>query len=527
MPQTIDLTVDSSSDDDHQPTSPVPSPSRQRKFPFPDLTNWTASDVPDEADWELDEGLNYVSSDNISSSGTSTSSSPEETRGRNRSNSLTLNSSYAPPSELTPLLKPFGLVDVETLDAKVTSGQCQFSSILPSLIDIYGKGKEEEAAAETTKKGKQKKGKRKSPPQPLTPTLSTSNSFSSLTASTLRQLAVSYIWSRPRRYRDFITMPAPLTRSEHKTVVNLETYCNKMWREKVDGDHITLQGLADCLGVRIGVVKKSRASYNLGSISSGGGNEAKKTTSTSTKKAGKGGKAKGGKGKNVKTAETGQSNGDNLYGAALTVRFVVPEERGGGQGKGRRSVASAGIDPEVIKELNGRTIWIGHVGEEAHFRYISKLEDENEGSVPTKKKRKNSTTATSLKSSKSSSSSSGDGRGGAGKRKSTTCSSSTTTTSSSTSSSTPCRKKSLTSSSSSETTPQPPPLARQFSHSSLTKSETSAKGKRQGHGFQSVSSPTNPTSHSSSSSTSSSKSKRKSSFGGSPGIISRRRKRGG
>ena len=33
----------------------------------------------------------------------------------------------------------------------------------------------------------------------------------------------------------------------------------QMWREKVDGDHITLQGLADCLGVRIGVVKKSRA----------------------------------------------------------------------------------------------------------------------------------------------------------------------------------------------------------------------------------------------------------------------------
>lgn len=94
MPQTIDLTVDTSSDDDahddHQPTSPVPSPLRQGKFPFPDLTDWSASDMPEEADWELDEGLNYVSSDNISSSGASTSSSPEEAGGRSRSNSLSL-----------------------------------------------------------------------------------------------------------------------------------------------------------------------------------------------------------------------------------------------------------------------------------------------------------------------------------------------------------------------------------------------------------------------------------------------------
>ena len=194
--------------------------------------------------------------------------------GRSRSNSLSLSSGLeAPPSELTPLLANFGLVDVETLDSQNRSGQCQFTSLVPSL------------------------------------------SSGGLTAGMLRNLSVAFIWSRPKRYGGFITMPKPLTRKDHRKVVDLETYCGRMKQSAVDGDHVTLQGISDCLGIRIGVVKKIGEGW-------------------------------------------------------IAVSFIKPDcgDEGAPQGK------VGGLRAKVRKELKGRTVWIGHVGEEAHFRLIRRIE---------------------------------------------------------------------------------------------------------------------------------------------------------
>jgi hypothetical protein len=306
---------------------------------------------------------------------------------------------------VTNFLKDAGIEEVETLNQSPrgpTAGQCQFSSVAASLLDNLGPLFDTE----------------------FRPDLD------------LRQLAVHTIYSNPHMYEDFLLASSQgrTTRASSRSGcaaggrgINLSQYLKNMSNPRCDGDAVTLQALCDSLKITIRIVKPVEASFFQGDWQA-------ERFQNALRQEGVGRNAEGGPRCSTPCCSSPDSSslssleGDDIINlcdedssSPFTTRSPSPslsssssedeiemgldtEVADSGNGKfsfdiyrgnidGRKRLYISQeiqprrldrIDPrllEVQQITQGRLVWLSHIGDEAHYRYLratcpSSLEEE-------------------------------------------------------------------------------------------------------------------------------------------------------
>eukprot|EP00567_Pseudictyota_dubia_P018571 CAMPEP_0197433796 /NCGR_PEP_ID=MMETSP1175-20131217/1599_1 /TAXON_ID=1003142 /ORGANISM="Triceratium dubium, Strain CCMP147" /LENGTH=968 /DNA_ID=CAMNT_0042962281 /DNA_START=151 /DNA_END=3060 /DNA_ORIENTATION=+ len=270
-------------------------------------------------------------------------------------------------SPIQQLLSTVGIEEVEALDPSnggPSAGQCQFACIASALSKSFGLDRP------------LRDGYR--------PDLE------------LRSLALHTVRMNPDMYRDFMTVAGGRTRKQNAaggSSVDLDGYLRSMSSPSCDGDAVTLQALCDALKITIRIVKTVDADWydegrqrerllgcaalsssrlSLGGESNDGEDDAaSSTTSVSS----------------VESSFSSLSWSHNPYSSFGCLDEVNEADDGGSNGaqcRLQRLYVSQEIHPrqlpcvdsrirDVQNVARGRLIWLSHIGDEAHYRFLRPL----------------------------------------------------------------------------------------------------------------------------------------------------------
>jgi len=190
----------------------------------------------------------------------------------------------------------------------------------------------------------------------------------------LRKLALHVIETNTAMYQHYLTMAGGRTRS-HKadggSSIDCRAYLRTMSSPSCDGDAVTLQALCDALQVTVRVVKAVDAdTYNENSLRQRLHSEAYTVKLPS------------------KTNEDDDmvsviTISDSDDGVSFTSDRVTAKRRG--RACGKRLFISSEIRPRPLKNVDsrlkelqkmvgGRLVWLSHIGNEAHYRFLRPIE---------------------------------------------------------------------------------------------------------------------------------------------------------
>lgn len=282
------------------------------------------------------------------------------------------------------LLRVLGIEEVEALDPSGNgpkAGQCQFACVASALCDSLSR-----SSTALFQDG-------------FRPDLE------------LRRLALHVIEMNSHMYRDFLTVAGGRTRSQSQCggrSVNLQNYIRSMSSPSCDGDAVTLQALCDALKITVRVVKPvSAAVYDevgqrqrlLSALSScmhasDDGATVISRSSNDCKLEEEGYDSSGEDEASISGSSTCSSNThvSNVVDAHSSLSSLSWTAGTSATTRSNREQKRLYISQEIrprtlacidarIKEVQdavrGRLVWLSHVGDEVHYRYLRVLSTEN------------------------------------------------------------------------------------------------------------------------------------------------------
>eukprot|EP00566_Odontella_aurita_P002408 CAMPEP_0113575000 /NCGR_PEP_ID=MMETSP0015_2-20120614/27444_1 /TAXON_ID=2838 /ORGANISM="Odontella" /LENGTH=950 /DNA_ID=CAMNT_0000478169 /DNA_START=89 /DNA_END=2941 /DNA_ORIENTATION=+ /assembly_acc=CAM_ASM_000160 len=258
------------------------------------------------------------------------------------------------------LLSAVGIEEVEALDPAnggPSAGQCQFACVASALSKSFGLDRP------------LRDGYR--------PDLE------------LRSLALHTVRMNPDMYRDFMTVAGGRTRKQNAvggSSVDMNSYLRTMSSPSCDGDAVTLQALSDALKITIRVVKTVDATWydeqrqrerllGSASISSSSGRFSLGSESSDDDGA-----------SSVTSGESSFSSlswSNNPYSSCEHMSFIgeIGDEENREGRRSERLYVSEEIQPrqlpcvdsrirDVQNIARGRLIWLSHIGDEVHYRFL-------------------------------------------------------------------------------------------------------------------------------------------------------------
>jgi len=194
----------------------------------------------------------------------------------------------------------------------------------------------------------------------------------------LRKLALHVIETNTEMYQHFLTTAGGRTRSNNAqggSSVDCRAYLRTMSSPTCDGDAVTLQALCDALQITVRLVKAVDANaYDENSLrqrlhSEGYSVLIPATTNEEDDVA------------SVITISDSDDGVSTASDTSMTNASKVPR----GRGRGKRLFISSEIRPRSLKNVDprmtelqklfkGRLVWLSHIGDEAHYRFLRPTE---------------------------------------------------------------------------------------------------------------------------------------------------------